>query len=84
MSSRQLLEKLEAEDKYVFHGSENPGLKFLEPRQAYTIVNRLKENDDKPAVHASSNIDIAIFMGMINQKIVLKDLTLGLPITKIN
>jgi hypothetical protein len=67
-SGREILKNLETENKYVFHGSENPHLEFLEPRQAFTIVDGKKVEDDKSAVHASQFCDIAIFMGLINEK----------------
>jgi hypothetical protein len=68
ISGRDRLESLEAEHKYVFHGSGNPHLKFLEPRQAYSWVRGKKTEDDKPAIHASPFSDIAIFMGLINEE----------------
>ncbi len=66
-SGREKLKLLESEDKYVFHGSENPYLDSLEPRQAYTMEDGKKVEDDKPAVHASQFSDIAIFMALINK-----------------
>jgi hypothetical protein len=33
-SGREILKNLEAEGKYVFHGSENPHIDVMEPRQA--------------------------------------------------
>ncbi|MBI3259425.1 MAG: hypothetical protein HYZ54_08145 [Ignavibacteriae bacterium] len=39
----------------------------LEPRQAYTIIDEKRVEDDKPAVHASPLADIAIFMALINK-----------------
>ncbi len=66
-SGREKLKILEAEDKYVFHGSSNSHLESLEPRQAYTIIDGKKVEDDKPAVHASQFCDIAIFMGIFNK-----------------
>ena len=38
-SGRNILKSLEAEGKYVFHGSGNADLKALEPRQAYNYEN---------------------------------------------
>lgn len=67
-SGREILLNLESEGKYVFHGSDNPYLEILEPRQAYTMVEGEKEDDDKPGVHASPFVDIAILMAIINQK----------------
>ncbi len=68
ISGRERLKSLEAEHRYVFHGSGNPRLIFLEPRQAYSWVGDKKKKDDKPAIHASPFSDIAIFMGLINEK----------------
>lgn len=68
MKSYELLKSLESEEDYLFHGSENPDLKTLEPRQAYTVVNGIKENDDRPAVHASPFSDIAVIMSLMNEK----------------
>jgi hypothetical protein len=65
---REILKNLETENEYVFHGSENPHLEFLEPRQAFTIIDGKKVEGDKPAVHGSQFCDIAIFMGLINEK----------------
>jgi hypothetical protein len=67
-SGRKELLNLEAEDKYVFHGSENPDLDFLEPRQAYNYRNGIQEPDGDPAVFASSKADYAIMMSLINKK----------------
>lgn len=67
-SGRDLLKKLEAEDNYVFHGSDNADLDFLEPRQAYDYKNGVNEPDGEPAVFASSRADYAIMMALINQK----------------
>jgi len=65
---REILKNLEAEGKYVFHGSENPDISALEPRQAYTVVEGQKVEDEKPAVHASPLSDVAILMSLINLK----------------
>ncbi len=66
-SGRKELQKLEAEDRYVFHGSENPDLDSLEPRQGYNYKNGVKEPDGDPAVFASNKADYAIFMALINK-----------------
>lgn len=66
MTSKDFLNQLEKEGSYVFHGSEYK-LEILEPRQAYTIVDGKKIDDDKPSVHASPVADIAIFMALINK-----------------
>jgi len=67
-SGREILKNLEVEGKYVFHGSENPNITALEPRQAYTIVDGEKVEDEKPAVHASPLSDVAILMALVNLK----------------
>lgn len=67
-SGRELLKNLEAEHAFVFHGSENPNISKLEPRQAYTMVEGQRVEDEKPAVHASPLSDIAILMALINRK----------------
>jgi len=63
------LRELEQEDKWVFHGSGDK-IDTLEPRQAYNYpANSGGEQipDDKPAVFASPNADIAIFMSIFNR-----------------
>ncbi len=67
-SGREQLQSMEAEGKYVFHGSENPNLDSLEPRQAYNFINGVQEPDGNPAVFASSKADYAIMMALINKK----------------
>lgn len=67
-SGREQLQNLEAENKYVFHGSENPKLDSLEPRQGYNYKNGVQEPDGDPAVFASSKVDYAIMMALINKK----------------
>lgn len=61
------LQELEAEGKWVFHGSGSK-IEVLEPRQAH---NHTKDGvaipDDKPAVFASPSADIAIFMSIFNK-----------------
>lgn len=62
------LRTLEAESKYLFHGSGSK-IDTLEPRQAYNDPRNPDEEkiaDDKPAVFASPIADIAIFMAVIN------------------
>lgn len=67
-SGRERLKSLELENRYVFHGSENPNISVLEPRQAYTVVDGENLEDDKPAIHASPISEIAIFMAIVNMK----------------
>lgn len=67
MAGRDQLLSLEAENKYVFHGSENPDLDHLEPRQGYNFRNGIQEPDGDPAVFASNRADYAILMALINK-----------------
>ncbi len=66
-SARELLQDFEATHKYVFHGSEEVDLDYLEPRQAYNHRNGERELDGDPAVFASSKADYAIMMALINK-----------------
>lgn len=68
LSGREMLLKLEAENKYVFHGSESPDIDKLEPRQAYNYNDGRQEPDGNPAVFASSKADYAILMALMNKK----------------
>ncbi len=68
VSGRDQLQNLETENRYVFHGSENPDLDSLEPRQAYNYKNGVQEPDGDPAVFASSRADYAIMMALINKQ----------------
>lgn len=68
LSGREKLLALESEDKYVFHGSENPDLDMLEPRQGFDYINGVHEPDGDPAVFASNKADYAILMAIINKK----------------
>jgi len=65
---REKLLELEKQGEYVFHGSDNPNLDLLEPRQAYNHRDGGKEPDGEPAVFASSKADYAIMMALINNK----------------
>jgi hypothetical protein len=68
--SKERLKELEAEGKYVFHGSALK-LDVLEPRQAYNYPDNSpegKEPDHKPAVFASPLSEVAIFMAVVNVK----------------
>lgn len=68
---RMRLRELEADGRWVFHGSGSKIDGTLEPRQA---INHKKVDseivampDDKPAVFATPLADIAIFMAIINR-----------------
>lgn len=65
--SRTRLKELEREERYVFHGS---GMRIakLEPRQAITIVDGKMVDDGPPAIYASSLLDYAIFMALLNKE----------------
>jgi hypothetical protein len=68
---RMRLRDLEAEGKWVFHGSGSKIDGNLEPRQAYNHKKVDSEviamPDDKPAVFATPSADVAIFMSIINK-----------------
>ena len=65
-AGRGILLDLEAENRYVFHGSENPSIDMMEPRQAYNYKDDIQEPDGDPAVFASSKVDYAILMAIVN------------------
>lgn len=66
-SQKKRLLTLEKTGQYVFHGS-GIKLKKLEPRQAYTIINKQSVKDGGPGVFATPISEIAIFMAIINKK----------------
>ena len=66
-SGREKLLELEAEGKYLFHGSENPNLDHLEPRQGYNFRDGIQEPDGEPAVFTSNRADYAILMALVNK-----------------
>ena len=61
---RQKLHNLEQTGLFVFHGSSEPNLLELHPRQATTIINAQRVNDGDPAVVATERCDIAIFRAL--------------------
>lgn len=63
--ARQLLERYERSGRFLFHGSRNPRIQELEPRQAMTWREGAYVNDGPPAVAASPYADIAIFRSLI-------------------
>jgi hypothetical protein len=63
---KRLLRKLEASGLYVFHGSP-ARMDVCEPRQAHTRIRGERVQDDRPGVHASPRLDVAIFMAIVNQ-----------------
>lgn len=64
--AKQKLLELEESGNFVFHGS---GFKIseFEPRQACNYINGKQIPDGKPAVFASSAVEYAIFMAIINK-----------------
>lgn len=64
---KQKLKILEETGQYLFHGSMG-ALKILEPRQAHNYLNGEQVPDGRPAVFASSNLEYAIFMAIINER----------------
>ncbi len=62
------LRELENEGKYLFHGSVHENSSVFEPRQAYTIREGKKVEDDKPGIHTTPNLDIAIFMATVSPR----------------
>lgn len=67
---RARLRELENSGNFVFHGSGKK-LERLEPRQAHNYPDKnpeVKIPDDKPAVFATPNADIAIFMSVFNKE----------------
>jgi|688.fasta_scaffold376507_2 hypothetical protein len=66
-ASRVKLNELELADKFVFHGS-GYRVSVLEPRQAQTIVDGQIVDDGPPAIYASSLLDYAIFMSLLNKE----------------
>ena len=67
-SGREILKGLEAEGKYLFHGSEREHLDSLEPRQAYNFEDGIQKPDGDPAVFASSKADYSILMAIVNER----------------
>lgn len=63
--SKKRLKDLEQHDAYVFHGS-GARIERLEPRQAQTIVDGKMIDDGPPAIYASSLLDYAVFMALLN------------------
>ncbi|OGY39545.1 MAG: hypothetical protein A2418_03265 [Candidatus Brennerbacteria bacterium RIFOXYC1_FULL_41_11] len=65
---RDLLLELERTGQYVFHGSEDGEIEVFEPRQAFNFIGGKKVEDDKPGVHATPVVAVAIFMALFNGK----------------
>jgi hypothetical protein len=57
------LQQLEASKRYVFHGSANGLIAFLEPRQG----THEGQPDGSPAVSATPYVEFAVFRAMVNR-----------------
>ena len=66
-SPREQLNKLEKENKYVFHGTGSQ-IENFEPRQAHTIIQGKKVPDGESSIFASSFADYAVFMALVNEE----------------
>lgn len=66
-NSLSILQELEQTGKYVFHGSGSH-IEIFEPRQAHNHINGVDVPDGEPAIFASSKLNYAIFMAIINKK----------------
>ena len=66
MKEKQKLLEMEKSEKYVFHGSPSV-VEKLEPQQAYNLIEGQKVLDGEPAIFASSYVDYAIFMALLNR-----------------
>lgn len=64
--NRRFLKELEATGLYVFHGSSNPDIAKLEPRQAEDWKTGERVEHGEPAVCATPFADLAIFRAMVN------------------
>lgn len=53
--------------RYVFHGT-GEDIDALEPQQAHTYVEGVRQNDGPAAVFASSSADYAIFFAVMSRK----------------
>lgn len=62
------LRELEKIGKYLFHGSAENINSTLIPKQAYTNRKGKRVEDDKPGVHTTPILDIAIFMATVTRK----------------
>ncbi|NCS99149.1 hypothetical protein GW764_03100 [Candidatus Parcubacteria bacterium] len=62
------LRELEKTGKYLFHGSSEYINSVFVPRQAYNDKAGKRLNDDKPGVHSTPILDIAIFMATVTRK----------------
>lgn len=66
-SEKQKLLELEKTGQYVFHGS-SAEIETFELRQAHSYIDGKNVPDGEPAIFASSAVDYAIFMAIINEK----------------
>lgn len=66
-NSLESLQELERKGGYVFHGSPFK-IEIFEPRQAFNWVNGVGVPDGAPAIFASSVLNYAIFMAIVNKE----------------
>ncbi len=67
-SGKEILKSLESEGVYVFHGSLNPDIEILEPRQSTHVDLRKPTEmirDGEPTVSATPYSEIAIFRSIM-------------------
>jgi hypothetical protein len=62
------LRELEKTGTYLFHGTSRIINGNFEPRQAYTLRNRINVKDGEPAIYATPLLDLAIFMATVTPK----------------
>ncbi len=62
------LRKLERTGGHLFHGTTDIVEGPFKPRQAYTFLKGIKQKDGEPAVYASPDLNLAIFMATVNPK----------------
>jgi hypothetical protein len=62
----RILHDLERTGEYVFHGSPDPSISELEPRQPYDWTDGIEKEDGTPCVAATQFADIAIFRAIVH------------------
>lgn len=72
ITPRSKILELEKQNKWVFHGS-GIVVEKLEPRQAFSSKIGTRIPDGKPAVFATPNADIAIFMAIFSKENIVTD-----------
>jgi hypothetical protein len=66
-SPLSVLREMEKTGEYVFHGSSSE-VEVFEPRQAYNRIDEVDVPDGRPAIFASSKLNYALFMAIVNKK----------------